>query len=214
MLTDKKIIFLGLFLLAGCGQVSHTNEQYTLEGVKLISEAHSDQTDPATFYQEVYTLSPGRRLLLAFEKLNQHWDKISVDEKQAMWIQVSHLGNASEKKLAEESLELCPMLRNWMMRATWWVASPLEKWTAAGGDFETYGCIKPSTPTKEQSFFSFSANNIHFMVNTWFQTHAKGRNQNYGFILLANREVKIGGESSASNSPKIFFKTTTITYPK
>ncbi len=174
------------------------SQMRVLDGVKLISVDVDQADDPRCYGQRQYTVSESSRLLLRYEDLKSVLSKVRLDEPNQVEIQVS-AQNEKEATTAQHHLKLCPLTLNWMMLATWRAAAPFGsyRWSVPGGDYDLEGCILAQTVSKLQ---------LRFNVTPWFIQYPKGRNINYGLILLADQEVTIIGEQSGADAPQILWK--------
>ncbi|MBI3558570.1 MAG: hypothetical protein HY074_20055 [Deltaproteobacteria bacterium] len=190
-------------LAAGCSKGesdAKTSQQFSFDGVKLISPAIAKNNDSSSTGQGSYQLSTDRRLLIRFESLSQHVGGISVNEKNRVEAQVTVTGD-TDATAARSALKVCPILKQWMMLATWDYGHPFGddgKWSQGGGDFDGEGCVRA---TKEDA----AIKTLTFDVSRWFTDYVRGRSQNYGLVVVAATPVVVLGENSGANSPRITF---------
>lgn len=197
------ILFSGCAPLGGGGAKEKSYvESYSLEGIKLISPSIHLGDDTTAFRQSVYEVGPERRLLMRFEKLADHVENIDTREGKKVMLEMS-VQDVTQVPLAERSLRVCPISRNWMMLATWNRAHLFTNgtWTNAGGDYDSDGCVGISivrdaeTPEKV----------VHFDVTNWYLNFPKGKSENFGLILIAFDSIKITGDTSGGFSPRLHF---------
>lgn len=201
----RYVFLCGVLFLVGCGPLTDTaheepksyTEEYSLEAVKLISPSISRGEEGAPNSPTSYELGSERRLLMRYEKLRDHVDKIDVRDKKVVVLEVT-LVDPATRNIAIASLRLCPLLKNWMMLATWKNAHPYETWSTPGADYDESECVRAdlvrSTGAK-----------LQFDITRWFVNYPKGRSTNYGFTLIASGPVRLVGTKSGSNSPRMQF---------
>ncbi|NDF15675.1 hypothetical protein EB061_10190, partial [bacterium] len=173
-----------------------TPQSYSMDGVKLISPQIQRGDDPSTFGQNHYTLSPTQRLLLRFESLSSKVAAIQVSGGKKVEFEVTPTDPA-QLESAKASLSLCPLTQNWMMLATWENAHPFGnngQWSTAGGDYEPLGCVRAARTEGDSLFFD---------ITRWVIDYPRGRNENFGQLLLSDSNQQIFGEKSGSHSPRI-----------
>src|ERR1700722_10925792 len=132
-------------MLAGCGdfglgapEIPYQIESYNMDGTKLIVNGLRKQNDESTYNQDQYTLKADQRLLVRFETMDAH-----VHDIKNSWNNEIHLRlvptNGTDAETLKNSVKLCPVVKNWMMLATWYNAHPFNKegkWSNPGGDFD------------------------------------------------------------------------------
>ena len=146
----KIVLVLGLIggaVACGVGEggfgVPYSIESYNMNGTKLIVNGLVNQTEPATYDQDQYTLKTDQRLLIRFESLNDHVNDIKNSWDNSLYLMIVPT-NGTDPEVLKKSVKLCPMAKNWMMLATWYKAHPFNKegrWTNPGGDFDSTGCL-------------------------------------------------------------------------
>jgi hypothetical protein len=217
-----------LILLTACGpSVLDIGEERTLDGVKLINPSITDPQDPASFEQAKYSIDGQSRLLLRYETFSKNAAEVRTEDGHKVSLLISPLNVANTPAPAPGSspspspsaspaadpavlaatagLKACPLKRNWMMAATWKRAhpfSPQGRWAREGGDYESSECI---AATSTDSGFAV------FDVTPWFLNYVRGRNQNFGMILIydpsaagaSGQAVEISGDLSGSFSPRL-----------
>ena len=188
------LLVSGCALEFGDGTRPLTEQQYQIDGIKLLLPEVHEVQDPSTYGQREYKLGLRRHLLMRFETLSKYTSTISVDGTRAFKVTV-HL---AEDRPAPR-LRLCPVTRQWMMHATWHRAIPFGGegiWTNPGGDYDNSGCV---TGVREKA-----SQEMSFDMKDWFIFHVRAKNQNLGLILLADDEVRIVGEWGLT-PPRIHF---------
>jgi hypothetical protein len=187
----------------GCAMAVHDEKQErTLDGVKLIAPGIEDREDPSSFEQARYELAPDRRLLLRYETLSESAKEVRTEGGRKVEVLLAP-ETASDLSAVQASVKICPLKRNWMMAATWRRAHPFSPegyWSTAGGDFDPGECISGSSAT---------AGFVVFDATPWFLNYVRGRDQNFGLILVSDRNVAIAGDANGSFSPRIRWVTTT-----
>ena len=215
-------------ILLGCGQLGFENalpsivHEYSLSGVKAISPELNRGDEPRSFLQESYPLSSTQRLLLRFEKLSDHLSSIDSSEGKLLELKVY-----LDAESIPEDLKLCPVERNWMMLATWHHAHPFGtsgQWATPGGDYISSECIAPTdeTPDPEEVDSDEPSPNadsirplveasaeewalpVRFDLSQWFKTRARGKGENFGWLLTTNQPIFLFGDKS-NLPPKILF---------
>lgn len=201
----KFFSFTVILVLSGCGEFYNSTQPqlYSLDGVKLISPAIENEQDPATFNQDAYMLHGERRLLIRFESLKNHVSDIAVGAGKKVTVEIAVV-DGTDPDQAIRKLTLYPLLKNWMMRATWKNAHPFGLkglWDVPGGDYEIAGAMVPSHKT-----LTGSTNQIlSFDATQWFIDYPRGRKAFNGLILIANEPITVAGDKSGSFSPRILF---------
>ncbi len=197
-------VLLALLVLSACGlRTSVEEHEHSFDGVKLLVRGEHTPYNKTHYLQESYDLAPGRRLLLRFESFAGH-DVTLADDHRVM-VQIG-LANPQDSELATSSLRLCPLSSDWMMLATWEQAHPFSDagaWGTQGGDFDPASCLTRSNATQNEA--GEPAVEVLFDATRWYKDYPRGRNQNYGFVLIADRPITILGEKSGSLSPRILF---------
>ena len=189
--------------MSACGPLPGTGvvpapipQGFPMDEVKVIAPDLRQNDDPGSLMLQKVELSPNRRLLFRYSGLRNHmshvmtWDgkkievMIGVDTTQALPAQT-------------EPLLLCPLNRNWMLRATWSRAHPFGhqgEWAKSGGDFDPAACIKVGRVDQ---------NKLYFDVTTWFENGLKGLGKNFGFVLCSTTPVTVLGNLSPNLPPRI-----------
>lgn len=179
-------------------------EEFSIDGVKLIypSMAKPDASD--SFAQATYQIDANRRLLLRFESFSRKASEVVLTEKEGVEIQVGLLAGQDPTQ-AVASLKLCPILKNWMMLATWDAAHPFHssgRWSKPGGDYDVSECMSAQAKPKEGA----TVIPLVFNVTSWFRNTVRGRGQDLGLVLIADRSWEIAGDQSTSYSPRISYR--------
>lgn len=165
---------------------------FSFDGVKLIAKEIEDGTHESTFSQKHYIVNYDRRLLMRFESLSAHEKEVDASKPVKLVIGIYGDQRASDVGY----LTVCPIERDWMMLATWRNAHPfgLEgKWQIDGGDYENTGCV---TGVIGSDYPERKAATVEFDVSRWFLDYPRGKQINYGLILLSKNDVLIGGEKN------------------
>jgi hypothetical protein len=172
-------------------------ETFTLDGTKWISPDIRDGRDPLTFAQARYPISGSERLLLRFESLGEHEHDISLASGRKVYVDIA-VTDDQNLTTAQQTLELCPVTKNWMMLATWRSAYPMPggRWGNEGADYDSSNCLFP---------VGQAPITIRFDVTQWVVDYVRGRGQNFGVVLLARNggRVLIRGDRDGTYSPRI-----------
>ena len=197
--------------LSGCGKLFHDPNaptmklEYSMNGVKVIAPEIRRGDDASAWGRETYDLSPTRRLLVRFESLGEHTDMISVDNGRTVEIRV-WLADDDADGSARQALQLCPLTKSWMMLATWVYAHPFGgdgRWTSPGGDYDSGSCLAQVNDPEERRQ---DPRRVTFDAKPWFVNWARGRNTNYGLILVPTKAVRVKGDASGPQSPRLSFE--------
>jgi hypothetical protein len=209
-----KRVMVGLLALTlgGCGKMfiggngPSISQSYLLDGVKLIAPWITEGDSAGAYGLSAYRVSSDSRLLLRYESFSKHTESVDLgsDGSKKVIVQVTVSSDPAE---ARERLELCPLQADWMMLATWQQAHPFGlsgQWKAAGADYDELGCQK-AEPVPAAPGPTFKAERLEFDMTQWFKDYPRGSNRNYGWVLLSDGLVKVIGETSASESPRVLF---------
>ncbi len=193
-----------LFVLAGCGEGIYKSTQVVLsiDAIKLISKGNVTLDDPNAYGQAHYSISDTNRLLLRYEKLSDYFGK-TVSE---IYFQLT-LSDATDLSAATEVLEICPIIRDWMMLATWELAHPYSsegRWKNHGADFDGSGCIKGKVG--QNAISELDKRTLLFDIKNWFRDYPQARSKNDGHIVISSKSLSILGETSSSHSPRLVIK--------
>lgn len=202
-----------LALLTACGKFPLGNQvdrEKVMDGVKLISPSIPNDTDASAMLQNDYVVSDQQRLLLRYEAFSASVSQVITSDQTRVNVTIT-LKDEKDSDVALKSMQLCPLNRDWMMAATWsWaVPAPGGRWTQAGGDFDPKGCLNaaPSVIAPIDKAL------IIFDVTNWVKDYAYGRNQNYGLILISKAPIKIYGDGSAYQAPKLKWQEYAVAGP-
>lgn len=219
MKSTKFRIFVSFFAtvsmvlpLLACGKLgpdpdSSVEQNYSFDGVKLITPTITKSNDPQAYSRNQYTISPTSRLLMRFEDLGSHSNDIRIGTDRRVRVQIAVV-NIADIVIARETLKLCPLVNQWMMLATWNLRHPFGqdgKWSAEGSDFDPAGCVSPVTVDNNLTKRDTVSPILTFDMTDWFVNYARGRNQNYGLVLIAEKSVTICGDANGSYSPRILW---------
>ncbi|MCO4792154.1 MAG: hypothetical protein KC493_00475 [Bacteriovoracaceae bacterium] len=199
-------IFFSSFVLTSCGELSEDerendpiyNEQVrSLNGVLYIRNGST-----STYNQLEYKLGTQERVLLRLENLGELSGSVVIDDTHRMMFEVT-MKKLSEAALAKTSFKLCPLLKNWMMLATWTHSHPFPggsgPWITPGGDFHESECIEVSTSTIESE-----PDVLKFDVSDWFVHYNQSRGQNFGWVLKSSSDgLDVYGDAHISKAPKL-----------
>lgn len=186
-------------------------QTFSLDGVKWISPRIEDPADASTLTQSTYSISSEGRLLLRFESLKDKAGEISLGKERKVTLTLA-LDSGENLASARSSLRICPLVKNWMMLATWKKAYPQGRsgnWQTDGGDFDSANCVSALDSTTMQKVAlkksGSSYETLTFDVTEWVVNELKGRARNFGFVLLSENggTVKIRGDLDTAYSPRI-----------
>ena len=170
-------------LLSSCGQLNKGIDSIPvatpMDGVKLLSPSITKADDPGAMTQASYAIGTSSRLLMRLENFLCKVDEVSIGTTNLVTVKIT-LNSASDAARAQASLQVCPILKNWMMLATWARAYPMAgdgRWSQAGGDYDSDACIAVKAITGKE---------ISFDSTPWFLNYVRGRRINYGLILISS----------------------------
>lgn len=210
-----------LLVVSGCaedlnfGRISEP-QTFSLDGVKWISPRVDDPSEESTLTQSSYSISSEGRLLLRFESLGSKANEISLGQERKVTVTIA-LNSGESLSSARQSLRICPLVKNWMMLATWKKAYPQGRdgnWQNDGSDFDATNCVSAldyATPLRPELKKTTAAyETLSFDVTEWVVNELKGRNRNFGFILLSENggTVRIRGDMDSGYSPRISWTRT------
>lgn len=219
------LLVLTALTLAGCGsprlgsEAPLNEEMRPSDVVKLISSDIKVGADETTFDQQHYRVGPSRRLLIMYSSLNSHVGTINTSSGGNITLEIN-LSTPTNVNAALAALKICPITDKWMLLATWERAFPRRKWNSPGGDFDTEGCVAPSTtkpvvasggrdqgsqPRPNALPATSSDGTLYFDITTWYLNYPKGRGVNYGLILVSDSDLEIMGDRSGGRSPRIYW---------
>lgn len=203
-MIEKKMKYLlipFLLLSSSCELLKSAGiepQTFSLNGVKLIRPDITEGDDARTMLQSQYFISNSSRLLLRFEEFLSKVDTISLGSGHKVNVFIT-VDGSTDVNQAKTDLVLCPILKNWMMHATWNRAHPFSAsgaWNSPGGDYSSSECITATTN---------AGDTLQFDITSWVINYAIGRNQNYGLLLIPNSASTFGilGDSDGAKSPRI-----------
>lgn len=191
------IWFAAVLVLSSCAYVEE-NVYYTFDAVKNIQSGRG--SNASDFGKESYSIHSRSRLLLRYEKLLELVGNVLVNSEHKFRVE---LATTSEEGLeaAIENLRVCPVLRSWMMLASWNVAHPYgggDSWLQPGGDYARTDCIHGEALSGTTRVITFDASN-------WLTQYVRARNVNYGLIVINDEEtpVEIVGDASGYLAPRV-----------
>ncbi len=214
--------------LVSCAPVPETaahEKIHAIDGVKLISKDIIRGDDLRTFGQPTFTVDPDRRLLIRYETLMA---QSGIREDRPLRLRVYAM-NENDAAIARVSLKACPIIKSWMMAASWNSGHPWAggSWRP-GGAIDESSCIsveviptevKPSVVEKPvvkdtsdaAPLDCSAARALCFDVTAWYKTWVVQRHENFGLALISDRPVALIGTGSPALSPRIhWFESTTI----
>lgn len=214
----KSLLVVSLLLTAcgdklnfGSGSDPGTRvEYYMVDGVKNIRSDVDDSLKAETYREDFYSITPESRLLLRFENLASHTGKIVVADSDQVWIRIV-VSDRSNLDQALVTMRLCPMMKNWMMMATWWYAHPFSRsgnWSRQGGDYDVSACVQavidPGKKLPSETTL-MDQRALYFNITRWYRDVFKGVGGNLGHILVSEGVgvVEILGDNSLSYAPRI-----------
>lgn len=214
-LTIKQILILNLllFFTNACSDqkgllTNNTNpvyveKIYALDGLKLIAKDIIDPLSEKTFNQTRYQISAESRLLIRYENLESK--NLNLQADKPIYLRI-FVGKTDDLNSARNSLKICPILRNWMLMATWTKAHPYPggHWSE-GGELSHEDCVSYDTTAAQAVAGCAKVNAICFDVNPWYQAFMIERNTNYGLALISadGLAIEIIGDNAGSQAPRI-----------
>lgn len=205
---DKLICITLLMTLCGCGFDYGSKEDVppkevisAIDEAKLISTSIEDGRDPQSYWQRAYTISPESRLLVRYQKLKEKMSGIRDDKLVIFRI---HLIDPNQVADARANMKICPVTKNWMMKATWKRAHPYKggEWTP-GGEVESAKCISSSSDLASTIDICKETGALCFDVHNWYHNYLLEQDLNYGMILISDMPIAIYGEISGSLGPRL-----------
>ncbi len=201
-----------LALLSGCGYpylggttAPSVSQTFSLDAVKQISPDIVGGDTPSAYGQAAYDLASEARLLFRYESFSTHVSNVNLENNKRVLVQVTVESDPSE---ARTRLKLCPLVSDWMMLATWTLAHPFGlggQWKSPGADYDGSAC-ESAQPVPVTPDLDYKPERLFFDMTQWFVDYARGRNVNYGWVLKASGTVRVVGDTSASNSPRVYFE--------
>jgi len=205
-------LILLLTILTACDGILSEDENDHLErnvvnslkGVKLISEDILDGRDESTFTEETYLLNSNRRMLLRFEKIRDEVGSVVIDNTTRMFM-ILKLTDGQNLEDYFGKIEICPLLKNWMMLATWNYAHPFAgkkgKWGNPGGDFNFSECIGINEENSK-----IDSNEAYFDISDWFIHNIQSGRSNFGWVVISEEDITIIGDNNAAHSPRVVWR--------
>lgn len=195
---------------AACGPISNftsadeTKETvFAVDGVKLISSNILRGDDEATFGQRRYTIDSSSRLLLRFESLSAAQARIKTTQPIVIRVVAD---SASEKTKALTSLKACPLVRDWMMAATWTAAHPFKggEW-AQGSALADDDCVSAMASGTGPAACTSEGNAVCFDITAWYRSFLVEQGINFGHALVSadGQSVSLVGDAAGSRGPRI-----------
>lgn len=197
------ILILGT---TGCGDIASMGDpnnkietqvvRAASDEVKMINAAIKKPDDSLTIRAAYYSLSSSSRLLLRLSSLKgQMW---KILDQQAMLLKLE-TKTAEISTRARPLLKICPLIKNWMMLATWTKAHPYRDgaWAQSGGDFEPEACLEAlpanhaSIASDDEANFCQGATRLCFDLKPWFQSYVRERQVDFGLIVIAETDEPI-----------------------
>lgn len=196
--------------LAACGPISNftagddaKETVFAVDGVKLISSNILRGDDEATFGQRRYTINANSRLLLRFESLSGAQSKIRIDQPIVIRIVTE---SAAEKTKALTSLKACPLVRDWMMAATWTSAHPFKggEWPQ-GSSLADEDCVSAMASGSGPAACTSEGNAVCFDISGWYRSFLVEQGINFGHALVSadGQAVSLVGDAAGSRGPRI-----------
>jgi hypothetical protein len=204
----KKLTFIILLatLTVSCGDLSsdeRENEPVYSEQVRSLNGVLHIQNGGASSYgRSDYEVGTQKRILLRLENLGELSGNVVIDDTHRMMFELN-IVKAADVAAAKANFKLCPLLKNWMMLASWTHAHPFPggsgPWGTPGGDFHQAECIETS-----QSLVDPDPSILKFDVSDWFVHYQQSRSSNFGWVLISEIDgINVYGDSHISKAPKL-----------
>jgi hypothetical protein len=191
----------GCDLLGGTAVVD-TVQARSLDGIKLIALGHEEGDEASGFNQGRYDIDASHRVLVRYEALLENQKDVRAGDGYKVELTV-YPTDRSQLDAAAQALRLCPLQQNWMMAATWTRAHPFGRagrWAQPGGAYLASECL---------TGVATEHTHLLFDITPWFLAYVRGRNQNFGLVLVADQTpVSIEGDANGYSAPQILWKTT------
>ncbi len=179
-------------------------EEVKVDGERWIS-AEGGPQEPVSS-PGAYSISARERLLLRYESLISIKDSIKVDAQHPVLLTLELLNadqlSASAMTLVSSVLMVCPLIKNWMMLATWRTAYPMPggRWRQEGSDMETSQCVFGQIKTDAQT----KRATLVFDVSDWFLRFVRASSVNFGVVLVSQSNTPVGvlGSGHPTGYPK------------
>lgn len=222
----KHLSYLNYLLLSlmaiffiGCGDstgldgsiVTNTKPvQLAADEIKFIARHITNPQDEASIVAEEYDINPNSKLLVRLSSLKKSAGSILEEQPILFRLVVKE----DRDQVAQQELELCPIMTNWMMYATW--SRPgynsKTKWKAAGGDVDSSSCMKalsktdPKLQQKEEAAFCSGTKTLCYDVQPYMTAFIRSRKIDYGLaVMSANKSVLIYGDGTMKG-PELFWR--------
>lgn len=207
-----------LILIVSC-EISSTGSNQTYEpeptlyeekqyanSIKYISTGISDPRSEATFAQEEYLLNDNNRLLVRLSKMGNRTARAVVNDENKMFFAISSEAFVTDKASYADTIEVCPITKNWMMLATWSQAHSLPgasaRWRSKGGDYSQRDCVKADI-----SYVGGEVDALYFDMTNWFLYYVQSRSKNFGLIIKSSTDVVIYGDDDSIRNPRFIWQT-------
>ncbi len=214
-----KYIFLflmtSLTFLLGCGdptlkdasKVDNTKPvNAAIDEEKLIIQGVESPEDPRTLDNPTYTIAPTSRLLLRFGAFLKSSDSILSEQPILLRLMISD----TDVTAGIKNLQTCPILKNWMMYATWNLAHPRKhgNWGTPGGDIDFADCLTalssddPALKNPEEKDFCAAKNAVCYNLNNFFANFVRARNMDFGLAVINQTQApaNIFGKSTMNGA--------------
>lgn len=219
----KTLLMIALLLsLTGCNQAlslgdPNVKEQTQVvrsasDEVKLISADIRKAEDKRTLKAPTYPVDARNRVLMRLSSLKP--SSYQILDQQALLLKIETKSQAVAVA-ARPALKICPLIKNWMMLATWSKAHPYKggAWTQVGGDYESSACLEPlpanhaSIQTDAEAAFCQGDTRICFDLKPWFEAYVRERKTDFGLILVndGGTPVEILGDATLQG-PSLFWR--------
>ena len=155
---------------------------------KLIVQGIDTPQDPRTMNINSYSISANSRLLLRFGGLLSGANNILDEQPILLRLQISD----TDTSLAIKNLQVCPILKNWMMYASWNHAHPYKNgaWSQPGGDFDSASCLTvlaandPALANQDEKDFCSDKQAVCFNILSYFKNYIKTRAMDNGLAII------------------------------
>ena len=213
----KLLLIIALqFLLQSC-EISSSNGQSIQEErdlyeqkqyanyVKLISSSITNPRDEVTMQQNSYHLSESSRLLVRLKSMGSKAQDAIISGDNKMYLAISADDFGIDKTRYAQSIEVCPITKNWMILATWSYAHTLPtsggRWNAPGSDYSQNDCVKADLD------YAYAENDaLYFDISNWYLFYVKSKNKNYGLVIKSSTPIEIYGDEDSLRNPRFMWK--------
>lgn len=172
--------------MVGCiegvdGTAKEEDKIKAVDAVKFIEEGNENPKAVSSFDQPSYRIHKTSRLLMRYEDVNEIEDDIRGGSRDLV-LRIE-LVYSQDKAQALQQLELCPIVGDWMMGATWEKGHPYPggKWLKPGGEFDEALCVKPFEDSTNPA--CQATNFVCFDLSEWFQRYVVEADENRGFAI-------------------------------